>query len=228
TNWLFRGWHGDIESTENSVTITMDAPMHLVAEFVEAESLAGSTPMSDLAEFLALRGHIEDVWDIADSDFDQGGAGNGIPDIGEFLLLQEILNTATFNRTPQGGTGRQTVYADWAHNLAQAETDVPAASAGCQGAIAGYMTLGTPGHVAFIVAEVLAQWSVTLDPSDYESTPGLGPEDDADGDRVWNRLEWMQVIEEYQIVDPDLTDAGVYADWAMDPNLPEDEDIDIG
>ena len=58
--YQFRWWLG-MSSMENSLTVT-----------IEAESLAGSTPMSDLAEFLALRGHIEDVWDIADSDFDQG------------------------------------------------------------------------------------------------------------------------------------------------------------
>ena len=158
----------------------------------------------------------------------EGGAGNGVPDIGEFLLLQQIMETGTFNRTPHGGTGRETVYAAWAHNLAQAETDVPAASAGCQGAIAGYMTLGTPGHIEFIVAEVLDEWSVELEPADYVAAKDLGPEDDADGDRVWNRLEWMHVIEEFQITDPDVADAALYADWAMDPTLPADEDIDIG
>ena len=61
------------------------------------------------------------------------------------MLLQAVLENATYNRTPDGGTGHASVYAAWTANLAQAEADLPTASANCQRAVAAYMTLGTPG-----------------------------------------------------------------------------------
>src|SRR5690606_32466346 len=133
-----------------------------------------------------------------------------------------------FNRTPHGGIGHAGVYADWSHNLAQATADLPSAPEYGQRAVAAYMTIGTPGHVEFIVGAAMELWEATLEPADYIGSRGLAPLDDADGDGVWNRLEWMQIVEEYQIVQPDLDDALTYTQWAMDPSLPAREDFDIG
>ena len=111
------------------------------------------------------------------------------------MLLEAALADPQYNRVPYGGTGYQSVYAAWTANLTQAAADLPSEPAAIQRAIAAYMTLGTDGHNAWAVAAALEVAVVMLDPANYTGARGLGEQDNADGDRAWNRLEWVSVLE---------------------------------
>jgi hypothetical protein len=71
---------------------------------------------------------------------------------------------------------------------------------------------------------------VTLDASEYQSSRGtmsLGHLADADGDGAWNRLEWVSVLDYYQVTTPSMTEAAIYVEWALDPTLPTQVDIGL-
>jgi hypothetical protein len=92
------------------------------------------------------------------------------------------------------------------------------------------MTLGNDGHEAWAIAAADALESATLDASEYQSSRGtmsLGHLADADGDGAWNRLEWVSVLDYYEVTTPSMTEAAIYVEWALDPTLPDPQTLDI-
>jgi hypothetical protein len=234
SGWAFLRWLGDVHALENPVTVTVDATMTVIAEFIPLEHATGLDLVADLGDFLVATGDLVNAGDVLNLEFDRGGddasTGNGLPDAAEFMLLQAILERPTFNRSHFGGVGHQTIYGYWSHNLAQAETDLPLADPAIQRAIAAYMTLGNDGHEAWAIAAADALESVTLDASEYQSSRGtmsLGHLADADGDGAWNRLEWVSVLDYYEVTTPSMTEAAIYVEWALDPTLPDPQTLDI-
>ena len=67
TGCAFLRWFGDIESTANPVTVNVDAPMHVVAEFVEVSAAISLDLVADLNALLTEAGE-----STADMAFDEG------------------------------------------------------------------------------------------------------------------------------------------------------------
>ena len=109
---------------------------------------------------------------------------------------------------------------------AQAQTDLPTASAAFQRVTAAYMTLGSEGYQKFAADEAYTLYTVELDLDAYTSNAmtDLDVDGNPDADGAWNRLEWKTLLEELTGA-PTLTDAEAYADMALDPESPEAADI---
>jgi CBS domain-containing protein len=109
SGWAFLRWLGDVHALENPVTVTVDATMTVIAEFIPLEHATGLDLVADLGDFLVATGDLVNAGDVLNLEFDRGGGdettGNGIPDAAEFMLLQAILERPTFNPAV-GGTAR--------------------------------------------------------------------------------------------------------------------------
>jgi hypothetical protein len=60
-----------VDSTENPVTVTVDAPMSVVAEFVEVSAAAGLDLVADLGALLVATGDLVAAGDVTNLGFAQ-------------------------------------------------------------------------------------------------------------------------------------------------------------
>ncbi|MCL4216913.1 MAG: hypothetical protein KJ052_07915, partial [Candidatus Hydrogenedentes bacterium] len=217
----------------DTVEVTMTSDVVAAAQFVYRPGVGAMDLVADLGAYLVEIGVNQTASEVENLAFDMGEldnsgepVGNEVPDAAELLVLQGLLQRADFNRTAFGGTGSSFVWEPWTVNLAQAQTDLPTASAAFQRITAAYMTLGSEGHQKFVAAQAYALYTVELDLDDYSSNAmtDLDVDGNPDADGAWNRLEWKTLLA-YLPGAPTFADAVTYAEMALDPKSPAAADI---
>ncbi len=139
-------------------------------------------------------------FDPAKLDFNNGagGGGNGMLDADEMALVAAILRQPASSVAPRGGVDRRAVEAALTQARASAAQDVAALVGRWPTApevVAGYAMLGRASFAAYDAmsrgfgAPLTGDYSLAL-----ALEPHLGPDGDADGDGVSNRLEYQQHI----------------------------------
>lgn len=232
-DWEFAGWDGELFGKGDTVEVTMTSDVVAAAQFVYRPGVGAMDLVADLGGYLVEIGVNQTAGQVKNLAFDMGEldnsgepVGNEVPDAAELLVLQGLLQRADFNRTAFGGTGSSFVWEPWTVNLAQAQTDLPTASAAFQRITAAYMTLGSEGHQKFVAAQAYALYTVELDLDDYSSNAmtDLDVDGNPDADGAWNRLEWKTLLA-YLPGAPTFADAVTYAEMALDPKSPAAADI---
>ncbi|MEN6579996.1 MAG: hypothetical protein ABFD05_05115 [Anaerolineaceae bacterium] len=107
TGWIFSGWSGDVESTDNQLTITMEANTSITANFIQIEYTLTITPVGSgtvTVEPLQATYHYGDVVTLTPEpdpgwSFDSwGGDATGTDDPLSYTILGDTSITATFTQ----------------------------------------------------------------------------------------------------------------------------------
>ena len=137
----------------------------------------------------------------ADGNRDATAAGNGLLDAAEMALVGAILADESIDLSAKGGASHAAVRAAYEQTLASASKDVSALQKAYPAAatmVAGYVMVGTQGSYDAI-ASMCAAFGSPLQ-GDYSLALKLGgvlgPDGDADGDGVSNKMEYEATIAE--------------------------------
>jgi uncharacterized repeat protein (TIGR02543 family) len=105
TGWTFTGWSGDVESTDNPLSITMEANTSITANFIQIEYTLTITPIGSgtvTIEPMQATYHYNDVVTLTPApdsgwSFDSwGGDAAGTDDPLSYTILGDTSITATF------------------------------------------------------------------------------------------------------------------------------------
>ncbi|WP_430418201.1 DJ-1/PfpI family protein [Phenylobacterium sp.] len=136
--------------------------------------------------------------DKVDANLDASGKPNGLLDAHEMALVAKVINDASVDLRRSGGVSHDLALAAFVRAELSAKADLAALGKTWPQAprvAAGYAMLGEPSLAAF---STMSAGFGTPMKSDYSSAAMLGryfgPDGDADGDGVPNRLEYAATI----------------------------------
>lgn len=206
-DWIFWRWLGPV-ADENAAETTVELADDSVvtAEFVYRPGIDTLDFAGAFAEFLVAIGYNETLVpydlnvDTGDTDPDSGAlTGNGIPDVAELALLEQVLRTPAAEFGYEGGISHALLWDGYEHNRVQAQTDLAGQPDCVVTTAAAYMTLGTSEHQQAMVHWLendLGLAAGTVDPANYvnEEQSLLWPDGDADADGTSNLSEWNEAV----------------------------------